>query len=54
METITLTLDKIAHGGKTLGKLGKKNVFVAGGLPGEKVRARVVIKQGARVGSCLG
>ncbi len=45
METITLTLDKIAHGGKALGKIGKKTIFVAGALPGEKVRARV-IKQG--------
>ncbi|HFC12099.1 MAG TPA: class I SAM-dependent RNA methyltransferase [Anaerolineae bacterium] len=45
MEIITLTLDRIAHGGKAFGKLRAKPVFVAGGLPGEKVRARV-IKQG--------
>ena len=45
METVTVTLDKMAHGGKALGSIGKKSIFVAGALPGEKVRAQV-FKQG--------
>ncbi len=45
MQTITVTTERAAHGGKAFGKMGNKPVFVAGALPGEKVRARV-IKQG--------
>ena len=45
METVTVTLDKMAHGGKALGSIGNKSIFVAGALPGEKVRAQI-FKQG--------
>ncbi|MBX9472681.1 class I SAM-dependent RNA methyltransferase [Microcella sp.] len=38
---IELTVDKIAHGGITVGRLDGRVVFVSDAIPGETVRARV-------------
>ncbi len=42
MDTITLELTGIAHGGEALGRHNGKVIFVAYALPGERVQARVV------------
>jgi len=42
MNTITLDLTGIAHGGEAFGRHGGKVIFVAYALPGERVVARVV------------
>lgn len=42
IDTITLDLTDMAHGGAALGRHGGKVVFVDGGLPGETVRAVIV------------
>lgn len=37
-----LQLDNLAHGGEAVGRLAGKAVFVAGGIPGERVRVEIV------------
>src|SRR5699024_7506858 len=39
--TVELELERVAHGGSVVGRVGEKVVFVTGGLPGELVRAEV-------------
>lgn len=41
MGTVELELERVAHGGSVVGRVGEKVVFVTGGLPGELVRAAV-------------
>jgi 23S rRNA (uracil1939-C5)-methyltransferase len=40
-EQIEVDIDDLAYGGKGVGRLGNLVVMVAGGLPGDRVRARV-------------
>ncbi len=37
-----LQLDNLAHGGEAVGRLAGKAIFVAGGIPGERVRVEIV------------
>lgn len=45
-ETLTLTVDRLVHGNKALGRHAGQTVFVAGALPGETVRARITTQRG--------
>ncbi len=44
--TTTLKLTKMAHGAKAIAKANNQTIFVAGGLPNETVRARIVKQKG--------
>lgn len=41
MGTVEMELERVAHGGSVVGRVGEKVVFVTGGLPGERVRAEI-------------
>jgi 23S rRNA (uracil1939-C5)-methyltransferase len=45
-QTIELTLTAMAHGGAALGRHEGRVIFVRGGIPGERVRARIVEDKG--------
>jgi 23S rRNA (uracil1939-C5)-methyltransferase len=44
--TETLKLTRMAHGAKAIAKANNQTIFVAGGLPNETVRARIVSQKG--------
>ncbi len=46
-EIVTIDLDGWAHGGEAVGRLDGKAVFVAGGIPGERVGVSVTIDKGS-------
>jgi 23S rRNA (uracil1939-C5)-methyltransferase len=46
MEMITLTIEKLVHGGQGMAHSGDATVFVWNALPGEEVRARIMKKKG--------
>ncbi|HKN46619.1 MAG TPA: TRAM domain-containing protein, partial [Candidatus Polarisedimenticolia bacterium] len=41
-EELTLTIEDLAYGGRGVARVARRVVFVEGGLPGERLRARVV------------
>ncbi|GAB3821570.1 class I SAM-dependent RNA methyltransferase [Tessaracoccus terricola] len=41
MTVVEIELERVAHGGSVVGRVGEKVVFVTGGLPGERVRAEI-------------
>ena len=42
MEKVTVTLTKMAHGGKAFGRNQKRTIFIPGTIPGERVQAELV------------
>lgn len=48
-ETITLTIEDMAHGGSGIGRYGRSTVFVPFTIPGERVEARPVHTQGSMI-----
>jgi len=46
-ETVELTIDKMAYGGQGIGRLDQFVIFVRGGVPGDRVKAKIFKKKKA-------
>lgn len=48
-ETITVTIEAMAHGGSGIGRHGRSTVFVPFTIPGERVEVRAMLTQGSTI-----